>query len=1407
MATTEPTADEGRRRRQVQFDDHVETVSPPRNPRRTKTVRVVGRRTQSPYRLKQQQQQQQPEKSPPPPPKERRSWSPLRKSRRQQQRSSLTHDNNAAAAATDEASLVSAGANSAHSGTMSHASSSQRTPVAANISRRQQQHGRIEPPPSTTRRRGWFGVGGRQQQQQYSSPSSPKKQQRGQAPSSAYQQQRQRDEEEAALHKETEKLVRTLVKGGGGSSSSSHRTPLSADAVQEAYFKALDLQQEMKELKSNGNDKNDDDDNGRELREANVRVKQLTMELSAAQKAASQLAASNLRYEQQLEALAEQLEFARERVEELEKGHAAWERSANEANDDNNNNSAAAGGGTSRSGSGDDGDENVALAAAAEAKAAAAEAKTLREQLSNAKRAMIELQSENVDLKKAASAYAKDNDDEDAELESLRDNNSLNSSFELQLSLQKDLARVTARVHRLEAEKVTFVESQRRMEEVLRQVEQLEEENRRLVNENDSLRLQLECSKAETARALAAAKSAPSPKDMVLSSSQLATATTIIGRLTEECKTLSHREKELTEQLKRLETKNKNQKEIFQTALEIKQVELKIYEQESKTHARKVEELNQTIDELHYHQQTAPTVIPVAAPTPPPEVDPVLVEELQTRVGETEDQLRKSESANQDLESRIEDLQVELEERKNRVSELEELLRTEKESIKEQIEKETSQLSEKVRNLSGMMRDKQEDLQKLQDELEDERKESEYRTQVRVNELTEQLNDYEMSLEEREERIQELEEKLKEQEEQLTQNNKTSPRSVIGFDQEEEQAEYEQSSKLAAIRQKRGAYENLMRSKMNRVQEIDRRASFEEQPTQVSSNDSSSREESPPPMMVFATPVGDSRVVEMEASLRASDERTEELRKQLADAQVRLSQVQEAAEQASDERYSDMEASLKRSEDRIKDLKEQLSQAHHRLGQAQQFEKPETREMDVQVDLVPPESDEDRARLEEMTVALQQSNDEVISLREQVAQAETKLEELRAEQSNLSREESCMSAEDQAAMTALEEELEEFRQKYDDECDRRKALGLKVEKIVEERDEALESLQHAEYDLLEKQNNLEELVKELDETKARLVDSHKHMRKNSLVPTGRVAGLEAELEEAREQLKEADMKIEMLEQFIEEETASNLGATTTSASPSPGASMSAMQAESDIKRKDEELKLLRTEVERTRKELFRNKERVETLEQERNYSTAKLKELSSIMKTKAGSEAEVQLYNKCIECAELSADKDDLTNKLRASQASTRRLEQEISATKQMVTDISESWDSATTADQNVVRLKKEHSESIAKATTLSIELAESQMKINELEDLLATAEKANKSYAEELNSRPGIFRVIASAGRSSSRSQSRSRQNSPERNNQENAELRRLKQRIALLEDQNAAYEASLSAFSSLHENMQNVK
>ena len=243
-----------------------------------------------------------------------------------------------------------------------------------------------------------------------------------------------------------------------------------------------------------------------------------------------------------------------------------------------------------------------------------------------------------------------------------------------------------------------------------------------------------------------------------------------------------------------------------------------------------------------------------------------------------------------------------------------------------------------------------------------------------------------------------------------------------------------------------------------------------------------------------------------------------------------------------------------------------------------------------------------------------------------------------------------------------------------------------------------------------------------------------------------------------------------------------------------------------VKEKEREANVLRAEAGELREQMARTRNQVEQLEEERNYNRAKLSELSGMMQGQGRKQAEVQLYKKCMELADVTADKDALMEKLRASQATVRRLEQEVSLTRGMVQDMSHSWDGALSSDENIVRLKREHEQSLAKATELSIQLAESQMKIDEVRERLNSSEKANRAYAEQL-AKGANNSSSSSSSSNNNNSQVGGRGNFQDRiveliqgdsagagNNDD--EMRRMKQRIAVLEDENAAYVASLSAF-----------
>jgi len=152
---------------------------------------------------------------------------------------------------------------------------------------------------------------------------------------------------------------------------------------------------------------------------------------------------------------------------------------------------------------------------------------------------------------------------------------------------------------------------------------------------------------------------------------------------------------------------------------------------------------------------------------------------------------------------------------------------------------------------------------------------------------------------------------------------------------------------------------------------------------------------------------------------------------------------------------------------------------------------------------------------------------------------------------------------------------------------------------------------------------------------------------------------------------------------------------------------------------------------------------------------------------------------------------------------------------------LQEANDRAKELESLIKKLKEEHEESLAKTTELSIQLAESQMKIYELNDKVSQATKqADLDRSSSVHSGIRFFKrfVDEGIGHGSSHNGGRRRSldftdsghdstfsqdswlESIDEKSQKDAaaKMHRMEQRIAILEDENAAYAASLTAIKS---------
>merc|ERR1712226_1271878 len=170
----------------------------------------------------------------------------------------------------------------------------------------------------------------------------------------------------------------------------------------------------------------------------------------------------------------------------------------------------------------------------------------------------------------------------------------------------------------------------------------------------------------------------------------------------------------------------------------------------------------------------------------------------------------------------------------------------------------------------------------------------------------------------------------------------------------------------------------------------------------------------------------------------------------------------------------------------------------------------------------------------------------------------------------------------------------------------------------------------------------------------------------------------------------------MLEEFIHEDSQAAMNSSSAS-------------AEDKGSLQEKEIEDLKSAAETAKAHLARARSNVEGLELEQAHSQAKLSQLSSLLEKRERDETDMQLYKKCIEVAEVSADREQLSQKLRMANAVIKRLEEELEGTN----------------GESEVK-------SIASAAQMSIKLTETELKLDKLREKLSNAEKEARILRDE---------------------------------------------------------------------------
>lgn len=362
-------------------------------------------------------------------------------------------------------------------------------------------------------------------------------------------------------------------------------------------------------------------------------------------------------------------------------------------------------------------------------------------------------------------------------------------------------------------------------------------------------------------------------------------------------------------------------------------------------------------------------------------------------------------------------------------------------------------------------------------------------------------------------------------------------------------------------------------------------------------------------------------------------------------------------------------------------------------------------------------------------------------------------------------------------------ELEQTRYQLENTQSELKKSDQKVAELVENTNEMLQSLKESrqeeaflreELDLLaplatdlemaeealrETQSRLvqmEERMKELKETKKKDHDAKADLRlyeaqaaelQNELVAVydeskhdkEKADALEqerkVEIEMLVEQLKESKVRIASLESELNDALRNAL-TEEKQVEEMAEAGEEIDRLRKALAQKEREIKTLTIEVSDQQKQIQAGRQQLEDMEEERHYSRAKLKELSSHVNGRSeehGSQERLQkrLLEKTRECSKLAAERDTIRQKLTVLEATVAMLEADNKQKKDLVHELMSSSKSSTSSAALVVSLQDEKERTMERCNDLSLQLAESQFKIDDLTGKLRKLERRPPSAPE----------------------------------------------------------------------------
>jgi chromosome segregation ATPase len=165
--------------------------------------------------------------------------------------------------------------------------------------------------------------------------------------------------------------------------------------------------------------------------------------------------------------------------------------------------------------------------------------------------------------------------------------------------------------------------------------------------------------------------------------------------------------------------------------------------------------------------------------------------------------------------------------------------------------------------------------------------------------------------------------------------------------------------------------------------------------------------------------------------------------------------------------------------------------------------------------------------------------------------------------------------------------------------------------------------------------------------------------------------------------------------------------------------------------REREINRLQSEVDYQQHQIVTFTMRIEALEEEQHFSRTKIQELSKTADHK-NDESTRLLLDKTLECAELMAEHDALQKKLHILETKEQELEIENRQKAALIQSLFSSMSLTASPSQNgalvLERFQNERERVMKRTTDLSIQLAESQLKIDQLTEQLRSANRTTST-------------------------------------------------------------------------------